>query len=176
MKDWAITDMDAGAWCQLCQRVMKWAEDRNLVKQTNLFKQLLYTQSEAGEVATAWLKGSEEELIDGIGDVLVTLIISYGIIAGASPIPETVSKTSIVVSQDEMMLRLLKACSLPIAKAVQYDTGTSMAISNAISIICQISSDLDYDPAACLEKALNVIEKRKGKTVDGIFVKDQEHA
>lgn len=60
---------------QLNYKVLDWAEDRNLIKGSDPKTQLLKTVSELGELADAILKDDKEGQIDGIGDVLVTLII-----------------------------------------------------------------------------------------------------
>ena len=57
------------------QKVIKWASDRNILMPDNADKQLIKTFEELGEVARAILKDDKEGLIDGIGDVLVTLTI-----------------------------------------------------------------------------------------------------
>lgn len=55
--------------------VLGWAEARNLIKGSDPKTQLLKTMSELGELADAVIKDDKEGQIDGIGDVLVTLII-----------------------------------------------------------------------------------------------------
>jgi NTP pyrophosphatase (non-canonical NTP hydrolase) len=55
--------------------VAQWAEDRGIVERSTPQAQLLKTVSELGELADATVKGDREGVIDGIGDVLVTLII-----------------------------------------------------------------------------------------------------
>lgn len=57
------------------QEVIQWAKERGLVNETNGKNQLLKSFEEMGEVARAVLKEDRPALIDGIGDVLVTLII-----------------------------------------------------------------------------------------------------
>lgn len=59
----------------LKHRVIDWAKDRGITKHDNAPKQLLKTMEELGEVSRALLKGDTNGLIDGIGDVMVTLII-----------------------------------------------------------------------------------------------------
>jgi len=66
---------------------------------------------EVGETAAALLKNDKHEIKDGIGDILVTIII--------------------------------------------------------------LSHQLGYKPEECLEQAWKEIENRTGKTVDGVFVKDE---
>jgi NTP pyrophosphatase (non-canonical NTP hydrolase) len=57
------------------QEVIQWALDKGIITPDNAKSQLLKSFEEMGEVARAVLKSNQEELIDGLGDVLVTLII-----------------------------------------------------------------------------------------------------
>lgn len=57
------------------KNVVQWASDKNLLKKENSYAQMAKVTEEVGEVASALLKGDERALIDGIGDVVVTLII-----------------------------------------------------------------------------------------------------
>jgi phosphoribosyl-ATP pyrophosphohydrolase len=60
---------------KLIDNVIKWADDKSLVDKEKSTKQMLKVMEEVGETASALAKGDREELIDGIGDVFVTLII-----------------------------------------------------------------------------------------------------
>ena len=55
--------------------IIDWADKRNLLRRENSFIQLTKTIEEVGEVARALIKGNKNDLVDGIGDVLVTIII-----------------------------------------------------------------------------------------------------
>lgn len=57
------------------KNVIKWASDKNLLKKENSLAQMAKVTEEVGEVASALLKNDTPKLIDGIGDVVVTLII-----------------------------------------------------------------------------------------------------
>ena len=57
------------------QEVIQWAADKGLLTHENAKSQLLKSFEEMGEVARAVLKNNQEDLVDGLGDVLVTLII-----------------------------------------------------------------------------------------------------
>ena len=59
---------------RLVKLVEKWSKDKDLHKAESS-KQMLKTLEELGEVASALAKNKPEELKDGIGDVIVTLII-----------------------------------------------------------------------------------------------------
>jgi len=56
-------------------QVINWAKDRKIIPNATSQTQLLKTVSELGELADALIKGDREGVIDGLGDVLVTLII-----------------------------------------------------------------------------------------------------
>jgi NTP pyrophosphatase (non-canonical NTP hydrolase) len=46
------------------------------------------------------------------------------------------------------------------------------AIGDSLVTIILLSAQLGYDTEDCLNEAYNVISKRTGKTVNGVFVKD----
>ncbi|CAB4198121.1 NTP-PPase_u3 domain containing protein [uncultured Caudovirales phage] len=55
--------------------VIRWAEARKILPNSTSQTQLLKTMSELGELADALIKGDRHGIVDGLGDVLVTLII-----------------------------------------------------------------------------------------------------
>lgn len=59
----------------LCSLVTTWANQRNLIHRDNAVRQALKVVEEVGETAGALLKNNEEDLVDGLGDSFVTLII-----------------------------------------------------------------------------------------------------
>lgn len=62
-------------FAELEDAVKQWARDRKIIPNSNPAAQLLKTVSEIGELADATAKRDGDGIIDGIGDVLVTLII-----------------------------------------------------------------------------------------------------
>lgn len=59
----------------LQSNVIIWAKKKGILAPDNARNQLLKFYEEAGELASAELKNDQEQIIDAIGDVLVTLII-----------------------------------------------------------------------------------------------------
>ena len=59
----------------LNESILFWADERGLLFADNAKNQFIKTVSEMGELADALLKDDQPGVIDGIGDVLVTLII-----------------------------------------------------------------------------------------------------
>ena len=56
-------------------KIRNWAIERNIDKSENAPKQMIKIMEELGETSAALLKKNEPELKDGIGDILVTVII-----------------------------------------------------------------------------------------------------
>jgi NTP pyrophosphatase (non-canonical NTP hydrolase) len=59
----------------LIELVEQWAKDRQIVPNSTPMAQLMKTMSELGELADATLKSDSAGMVDGVGDVVVTLII-----------------------------------------------------------------------------------------------------
>lgn len=55
--------------------IVRWAEDRKIIPNAKPHTQLMKTVSELGELCDAEIKGDMAGIMDGVGDVLVTLII-----------------------------------------------------------------------------------------------------
>lgn len=55
--------------------VINWADARGILEHSTPAAQLMKTMSELGELADATVKGDMPGVTDGIGDVLVTLIL-----------------------------------------------------------------------------------------------------
>lgn len=96
---------------ELVNLVEQWAKDKNL-DQAESSKQMLKVVEEVGEVASALARNERDNLKDGIGDVVVTLII--------------------------------------------------LAMQNDLTL------------HECLTTAYDEIKGRKGKTVNGVFVKESD--
>lgn len=56
-------------------KVIRWGEARGIIKNGNSQTQMLKGMSEFGELADAIIKKDREKIIDGIGDVLVVLLL-----------------------------------------------------------------------------------------------------
>lgn len=60
---------------ELEQQITFWANERNILSKNNHTKQFMKFIEESGELSRAILKNNVSEIVDGFGDVLVTLII-----------------------------------------------------------------------------------------------------
>ena len=99
---------------RLISKVTVWADNKDLLKPENSLKQFTKVVEEVGEVAAALARNDKDELKDGIGDVIVTLVI--------------------------------------------------LAEQQGLSL------------EECLQAAWDEIKDRKGKTVNGAFIKEEDLA
>lgn len=70
---------------ELQLKVIEWARARQIIPNSNPSAQLMKTMSELGELADATLKNHSDDVQDGVGDVLVTLIL-YCALYGIDPV------------------------------------------------------------------------------------------
>lgn len=75
MDDITYNKTDQESFDDLIQAVKIWADSRNLLQRSNINAQMLKVMEEIGETAAAIARGQRNEMIDGIGDSFVTLII-----------------------------------------------------------------------------------------------------
>ena len=97
-------------YTELEKLVLEWADEKGILDKSNPIKQIGKTQEELTETLIALVEKDDVEIKDGIGDMLVTIII------------------------------LSKLC--------------------------------DMTTTECLEAAYDVIKVRKGKMINGLFVKE----
>jgi NTP pyrophosphatase (non-canonical NTP hydrolase) len=67
----------------LVEKIESWARDRQIIPNSTPLAQLMKTVSELGELADATLKSDRAGIMDGVGDVIVTLVI-YAALQGVT--------------------------------------------------------------------------------------------
>ena len=96
---------------ELFLAVEEWGRERNIISKENRSRQALKVMEEVGETMAALARGDRDQLMDGIGDSIVTLII--------------------------------------------------------------LAAQSDMSAHDCLQSAYNEIKDRKGRMVDGVFIKEE---
>ena len=59
----------------LSMAVLAWADERGLIEAENAPRQMLKVVEELGELTGAMAKQRDEDIVDAIGDVMVTILI-----------------------------------------------------------------------------------------------------
>lgn len=57
---------------------------------------------------------------------------------------------------------------------IRMATNMKLEMGDILVTLIILSAQLDIDLTECLERAYNKISKRKGKTIDGLFIKEED--
>jgi len=161
---------------ELIQQVQQWANERGLNKPDQAKTQFLKVLSEYGETCDAIIKrekNGDADIIDGFGDIIVTLIVLANM---RSLQLESVYYNALnIKGANEMYFGAFTRHlnHLSYAVAFEGDTGLEHAIECAVEDLYSYITDAGFTPEQCLQAAYNEIKDRKGVTVNGTFIKDE---
>lgn len=160
---------------ELVTLTKKWFIDRDLENGGRLDKQSLKLSEEFGELCAGYLKQNEKLTKDSIGDCAVVIV---GL---ALLIKEDVH--SIFEESDNIIRKeVMESFKLLNANISEFQLSQDLAskemcrhnLVRAAAYLKSISKALGYDFADCFEVAYNEIKDRKGKWIDGTFVKEED--
>lgn len=160
---------------ELVTLTKKWFIDRDLEHGGRLDKQALKLSEEFGELCAGYLKQNEKLTKDSIGDCAVVIV-------GLALLID-VDVHSIFKSADGVRPReAMESFKLLNANISEFQLSQELAskemcrhnLVRAVAYLKSISKALDYDFTDCFELAYNEIKDRKGRWVDGCFVKEEE--
>ena len=165
--------------------IIDWAKERNLLEEGRLTRQLLKSTEECSELQNAiesYENGNKEALIeikDAIGDVYVTLVISTQMKLNHPYIvfrKIKLRENSLIIPTDfEFYTTELKRLDLDLYASftgeITYDL--DLKIAKYVEFLDFLAKTYDLELTDCIEFAYNTISKRKGKMIDGSFVKEK---
>lgn len=159
------------------ENVKQWFIDRDLKNGGRLDKQSLKLSEEFGELCAGYLKKNEQLTKDSIGDCAVVIV---GL---ALLIKEDVHKIFDEVfgnKYDEYhVIECLALLNRTISN-IQLSNGFTnkdlyiVDLTRSIYWLKSISKSLGYDFDECFELAYQEIKNRKGRWIDGTFVKEED--
>ena len=150
-----------------------WADKKGILEHGKPIKQLLKTLEEITELHTAIEDDNLEEIIDAIGDVVVTLII-YAKMKSITLFPNGSEELSDSKGTAQDPYFLLDNCN----KLMQLEKFTNDSIEKYYTVqmilflLNQIANRFALKVWECFHSAYKVISGRTGKVVNGTFVKD----
>lgn len=139
--------------------IIEWAKERNILFLENAPKQRLKLIEECGELASAVLKNDVKLQKDAIGDIFVVCAIlaeQLGVTLSFEKGADNCNSTEYII------YRIIEMC---------HDT-ESCEIVDVMDWINDLSLSLGLDFTECANIAYNEIKDRKGKTVNGTFIKN----
>lgn len=154
------------------EKVQQWFIDRNL-HEANPIKQFLKLMEESGELFEGIAKDKPELIYDALGDIQVVMIGFEQQIKNSAQIS---------ANQQELELLLMVSSLGNISQKLyshvcHNETQTPLIKSDLMfldSVISTISLYNETTAEKCLDEAYEVIKDRKGKMIDGVFVKEED--
>ena len=160
---------------ELVTLTKNWFVDRDLEHGGRLDKQSLKLSEEFGELCAGYLKQNEKLTKDSIGDCAVVII---GLALLKKEDVHSIFEESDNIRRKDVMgcFKLLNA-NISEFQLSQNLVSKELCRNNlvrAVAYLKSISKALDYDFTDCFEVAYNEIKYRKGRWIDGTFVKEED--
>ena len=150
-----------------------WADKKGILEHGKPMKQLLKTLEEITELHTAIEDDNLEEIIDAIGDVVVTLVI-YAKMKSITLFPNGSEELSDSKGTAQDPYFLLDNCNklLQLEKFTNDPIEKYYTVQMMLFLLNQIANRFNLKVWECFHSAYKVISGRTGKVVNGTFVKD----
>lgn len=160
---------------ELVTLTKKWFVDRDLEHGGRLDKQALKLSEEFGELCAGFLKKNEALTKDSIGDCAVVVV---GLALLIKEDVQSIFEEANNIRRKEAMdcFKLLNA-NISEFQLSQDLASEKMCRHNLVRIVAylkSISNILGYEFLECFNGAYNEIKDRKGRWIDGSFVKEED--
>ena len=156
------------------ENVKQWFIDRDLENGGRLDKQSLKLSEEFGELCAGYLKKNEKLTKDSIGDCAV-VIVGLALLIKADV--QGIFKDSEIFREEVM--ECFKSLNVHISEfQLSQDLADKKScrynLMYAVRYLRIISNALGYSFEECFELAYQEIKDRKGRWIDGSFVKEED--
>ena len=169
---------------ELVPLIQEWAKEREIYKKITSFNQLLKTQEEVGELIKACYDNDRPAIQDAIGDVMVTLI-NYcykeriDVLEQINDVlnferKRADSKVVLALSIQDSLTRLMRANFRLLGIGGETPFLYFYEIITIIGYLDDIAFLENTTLEECLNIAYNEIKNRKGKIINGKFIKDKQ--
>lgn len=148
------------------------------IDQGDIDKQGLKLIEETGELVSGYLKNKEDVIKDSIGDVAV-VVVGYAMMAGVNPEQVFFTKKEDYIPDFGGVTAWIwmitdSAFQAKVAQDLGIENSLLVNLQNIICYLDLICRELGYDFTECFESAYNEIKDRKGRWVNGSFVKEED--
>ena len=153
------------------ENVKQWFVDRDLENGGRLDKQSLKLSEEFGELCAGYLKKNEQLMKDSIGDCAVVIV---GLALLIKEDVNQIFKESDGLRKKEIPETLISInANISEFQLSQGFASKEMCRHNLVRCIGYLKN-LGYDFDECFELAYQEIKDRKGRWIDGSFVKEED--
>lgn len=158
--------------------IEQWAIDRNL-HTGDPNRQVLKLIEEQGELAAAIARNNREGIIDAVGDVVFVAVVLAKQLNAPVDLWESFEKnvlSNVERPSESAAVNFLADCVARVASAVHFNltAGASTLIEHVFFGAEDIATAMDIDFIAAVQSAYDTVKDRKGKLVNGVFIKEGE--
>lgn len=160
---------------QLIKNIEQWAEERNLIKGSTPQKKMLKLMEEFGELCGGVSKNKVDVVKDSIGDCFVVMVILN---------KQTNSKFDFVplplhgYRGTEVWVEKCVGKLASISEKINYKGNAKRYLEYdfgyLLFALMMIASECHLSLHECVQSAWEEIKDRKGKMIDGVFVKEDD--
>lgn len=165
---------------ELTNKIEKWSTDRNL-STADPIKQFDKLIEEHGELVKGINKQDEQVIKDSIGDMFVVITIIMQQIHGYMDVALRTYKFGEYQSSTVGYIKELNDVGQKLHKFINEDSKNSQLfaevqthLSNVIGLLDLTSKEYETDLITCVQLAYDEIKDRKGKMINGKFVKEAD--
>lgn len=157
--------------------IKQWAIERNLhtADPNKQFDKLI---EEYGELINGLNKGNKDLIVDSIGDMYVVLTIMMQQINGYMDVALRLSNyydgTATTLDYVERLYYLGKTLKEFTDGNTDLFSAVQTMVTEVIELLKETSKENDISFDECVDIAYNEIKDRKGKMIDGVFVKESD--
>lgn len=161
---------------QLIKNIEQWAEDRNLIEGSTPKKQFIKLMEEFGELCSGVSKNKIDVVKDSIGDCFVVMVI----LAAQRKKDEMLSSDEVAAfteqyGNNKVDIEDYLIESLYVLHRLSHELSSHANISvlfmSCFVVMLDIAHYFDLDIYDCVKAAWDEIKDRKGRMIDGVFVK-----
>lgn len=162
----------------LDEKIISWARWRDLHKKGTVDGQAIKTAEEVAELIIGLSKDDKDKIIDSIGDVYVTLVVG-NLIQGKADFEKAFKRAEVdskntvgyfgSPDKSEQIINLMAA-----TKDILMLGYTTHTIGFMLMNIMIVAGEKQLNFKSCVESAYEEIKGRKGRIVDGTFVKESD--
>ncbi len=160
---------------KLIELIEQWAIDRGLDKNGTVEGQLIKTSEEVAELIIGISKGNLKLIKDSIGDVFVTIVIGDLIEGNKTDLVEVINDyyKYQANARFEDKYECIQTLMLNYSDLL-VDKTYSIAMHAKINTLIMVGELYKLDLVDCVETAYNEITDRKGRVINGTFVKEDD--
>lgn len=163
---------------ELINKIEQWGKDRELDKKGTVQGQQIKTAEEISELIKGISKNNLSLIKDSIGDVFVTLVIGNMLNYKLDLIEiyeksnkEVQKNTEKILNLKDPKKEIIICMAIGICDLLSNDY-CGKFFKNTICNLIGICKVYDFDFIDCVEVAYKEISNRKGKMINGMFVKE----